>query len=242
MVQRKTNQPNDQPKSPHETAKSWGQHTRNAYEESWVFKVFVWVVLVSLAAALVYVAWLNIGPYVLLVKNMGGGENWLSNFPLIGWLVKVWSTTVSTIIGLLIWALVQSLQCLWILIGLDRQAMKGAVAQAQVARFNLPTGADSTAQRLERKSRRIPYFFIRWGALLSLGAYTFDLVVGVGLYPPARSLDRFLFALSSGMWSAINLSNLGKLLLMLFAFEFTLVLFIVVVQWVRTRNYAAKLA
>lgn len=216
-----------------------GRSTRHNYENDWWFRFFAWSLITGLFAALCYVAWVNIAPYVLLVKRTGVGDNWLEGLPLIGALVHVWANSVVTFIAVLIWVLVQSLQCLWLLIGLDKQALQGAVAKAHSQRFHIPNHADSTAREMERKARRIPYFFIRWGALLSLGAYAFDLIVGISLYPPAESFDEFIFALSVGQWSAIDFPNVWKLLMMLFAFEFVLVLFLVVLQWIRTRQDAA---
>jgi hypothetical protein len=107
-------------------------------------------------------------------------------------------------------------------------------------RFLLSGQADPAARSIARKARKIPYFFIRWGALLSLGAYAFDLVVGLSLYPPAASLNTFLFALSSGLWSGIDMGNLAKLLVMLFAFEVVLILLIIALQWVNARQAAVN--
>lgn len=221
-------------------AKDWGRQvgrsTRQTYDESWIFRVFSWLLLTALFAALCYVAWVNIAPYVLLVQRTSIGDNWLEQVPVIGAVVKLWGGAVMSITALLIWALVQSLQCLWLLISLDKKALQGAVSKANSDRFYVNAN-DPTSKDLARKARRIPYFFIRWGALLSLGAYAFDLIVGLSLYPPAKSFDKFWFALSVGQWGAIDFPNVWKLLMMLFAFEFVLVLFLVVFQWVRTREH-----
>ena len=219
-------------------ARQVAERGQDVYEEGdWFAKLFSWLVLSGLIAALAYISWLNIAPYVLLAKQLGGGsENWLTGLPLLGAIVAAWSGFVVTLVGVLVWALVQALQCLWLLISLDKRALQGAVNQAQAGRFNLAHGTDGATRSIARKARKIPYFFIRWGALLSLGAYAFDLVVGLSLYPPAQSFGKFMFALSSGMWSSIDLTNLTKLLIMLFAFEFVLVLFLVVLQWSRTRE------
>lgn len=214
----------------------WSRRSRETYEESWFVRLFSWLLVSALFAALCYVAWINIAPYVELMRRMSGPKNWIEYIPVLGWIVGAWGAAVSTIVGVLIWVLVQSLQCLWILIGLDKRALRGAITQSEAGRFYLPEHADARSRRLERKARRIPYFFIRWGGLLSLGAYVFDLIVGLSLYPPAKSLDKFWFALSVGQWSAIDQDNLIKLLMMLFAFEFVLLLFLVVVQWIRTRE------
>lgn len=208
------------------------------YEEHWLFRVFAWVLLTALFSALCYIAWINIAPYQMLVRTMDSGNQWLENMPLIGLIAKAWGAVVLSITGVLLWALVQSLQCLWILIGLDRKALNGAIYEARKTNHSGDDGrnSDRRVRNIQRKARAIPFFFIRWGALLSLGAYVFDLIIGLTLYPPASSFDRFTFALSTGMWKFIDFANLWKLLVMLFAFEFVLVLFIVVAQWIWSRN------
>gem|GEM_PF-978768 len=214
---------------------------REVYEESWLMRLASWVIVSGLIAAMGYVSWLNIAPYVALVTTLGvGTPNWLTALPLIGWLVTAWSAAIVTVVGVLVWALVQALQCLWLLISLDKQALQGAVQQSQSGRFLLSGQADPAARSIARKARKIPYFFIRWGALLSLGAYAFDLAVGLSLYPPAASLNSFLFALSSGLWSGIEMGNLVKLLVMLFAFEVVLILLIIALQWVNARQAAVN--
>ena len=210
----------------------WRDHVRHTadrgrevYEESWVMRLASWVMVSGLIAAMAYVSWLNIAPYVALVTTLGvGTPNWLTDLPLLGWIVTAWSAAIVTVVGVMVWALVQALQ--------------GAVQQSQSGRFLISGQADPAARSIARKARKIPYFFIRWGALLSLGAYAFDLVVALSLYPPAASLNSFLFALSSGMWSGIDMGNLAKLLVMLFAFEVVLILLIIALQWVRARQAA----
>lgn len=212
---------------------------QDLYEESWIMRLVSWVLVSGLIAALGYVSWLNIAPYVALVKMLGfGTPNWIEGLPLIGWMVQTWSGLIVTIVGVMVWSLVQALQCLWLLVSLDKKALHGAVHQAQVGRYQLSGQTDGIARAITRKANRIPYFFIRWAPVLSLGAYAFDLAVGLSLYPPAASLNAFLFALSSGMFSAIDLGNLIKLLVMLFAFELVLVLLIFAWQWTQSRQAA----
>jgi hypothetical protein len=217
-----------------------GSNVRAAYEDSWALRAASWVLLSGLIAALTYVSWLNIGPYVQLVKMLGDDSpNWLQDLPLIGAIVNAWSSLIMTIVGILVWAMIQTLQILWLLVSLDRRALTGAVSNAQTSRFQITGNADRPARQIAKKANKIPYFFIRWAGLFSLGAYAFDAAIGLSLYPPARSIGDFFFALSAGLWSRIDGKNLTKLILMLFAFEIALILFIVVWQWVKTRRSTA---
>lgn len=192
-----------------------------------------WLMLAGLTVALIRVAILNIAPYAHLLR-MAGAENtqdWVYWIPGVGWLLKQWGNLVNAIGAVLVWAAVQSFQCLWIVIKLDRQAYRGAIAQSKIGRYELRGEDDGRTRKIERSARRIPYAFIRWSALLALAAYTFDLVVGCLLYPPADSFQKFFFALSSGATNLIDTEASISLLLMLFSFEALLVPFVIVAQW-----------
>ena len=207
---------------------------------NWILEIASYLLFVGLLAALVYVAWINIAPYVQLVENLGIGatQNWLLKVPLIGGLVAGWSNFLQAAVGFLIWCVVQIFQCLGLLIRLDKDAMTGAIKQSHLVKRQLPdleSDDDATAD-IKASTRKIPYLFIRWSGYLALAAYTFDAIVGFSLYPPARSIGEFLTALSLGAWSQIDLDNLVKLLVMLFAFEALLALVIIAWQWLSART------
>ncbi len=148
-------------------------------------------------------------------------------------------------IGTFLWAVVQTLECLWIVILFDELALKGALKESK--KIESEVGAissykDYRDRSIAKRLKGIPYFFVRWAVLLALGAYTFDAIVGWSIYPPAASVDKFISAISIGRWSTINRPMLVKLLIMLFAFEVVLILILVVWQWIcsHRRGAAAK--
>ncbi|MEL7334251.1 MAG: hypothetical protein AAFN12_18540, partial [Cyanobacteria bacterium J06560_2] len=152
-----------------------------------------WLMLLGLIVALVKVASINIAPYYL-VMSYDDGSGWVSKLPLIGNAIRAWEGAVNSIGAILIWALIQSLQILWILIGLDRKAHANALKEATRFEFGSFSSTASTewdrdryTRRMARKSRRIPFFFVRWSLLLGLIAYIADLVIGLRIYPPADS-------------------------------------------------------
>ena len=201
-----------------------------------------WLMLLGLLVALVKVASINIAPYYLLM-SYDDGSGWVSQLPLIGNVLKAWDGAVNSIGAILIWALTQSLQILWILIGLDRKAHANALKESAKFEFGSFSNADSAewdsdryTRRMARKSRRIPFFFVRWSLLLGLSAYVADLVVGLRIYPPADSLRSIGRALSIGTTNGLNGDNLVQLAIMLFSFEAIAIPAIVVGQWVWTRN------
>jgi len=201
-----------------------------------------WLMLLGLIVALVKVASINIAPYYLLMRY-DDGSGWVSQLPLVGGLLNAWEGAVNSIGAILIWALIQSLQILWILIGLDRKAHANALKESTRFEFGSFSSTASTewdsdryTRRMARKSRRIPFFFVRWSLLLGLIAYIADLVIGLRIYPPADSLRAVGRALSIGTTNGINGDNLIQLAIMLFSFEAIALPAIVVGQWVWTRN------
>ena len=202
------------------------------FEGNWLFSAIIWLIMVGLVVALIKLASMNIVPYIWFIKNFGQETNkmWIEYLPVIGAIHSGWMAFIHGIAGFLLWALVQILQTLWILVGLDRRAHKNALCEARAARVD---GSNATAyeRRMSRKAQSIPFFFLKWAALLALGAYAFDGVLGVSVFPPADSLQTFLFALGSGMTSQIDGKNVLSLLTMMFSFELLLIPTVVIAQW-----------
>ena len=221
-----------------ETLREFGRGVR----DNPIFTFISWIMLLGLIVALFKVASINIAPYYLLM-SYDDGSGWVTQLPLIGGVLRAWEGTVNSIGAMLIWALTQSLQILWILIGLDRKAHANALRESAKFEFGSFSSAasaeldsDRYTRRMARKSRRIPFFFVRWSLLLGLCAYVADLIVGLRIYPPADSLRTIGRALSIGTTNGINGDNLIQLAIMLFSFEAITIPAIVVGQWVWTRN------
>lgn len=220
------------------TLKEFGREVR----DNPILTFISWLMLLGLIVALVKVASINIAPYYLLM-SYDDGSGWVAQLPLIGGVFRAWEGAVNSIGAVLIWALTQSLQILWILIGLDRKAHANALRESAKFEFgsfsstvSAQSDIDRYTRRMARKSRRIPFFFVRWSLLLGLSAYIADLVVGLRIYPPADSLRAIGRALSIGTTNGINSDNLIQLAIMLFSFEAIAIPAIVVGQWVWTRN------
>lgn len=198
-----------------------------------------WLLAIGLAVALVRVAMVNIQPYFALFKAGGDEAPWIANLPVLGGMIKAFNSTISAVGGILVWAVVQIFQVLWIVIWLDRQAKRGALRQAQKGGINAEGFRDARARRIAKSHNSIPFFFLRWSGLLALAAYAFDFAIGITQYPPAKNLQVFFFALASGITSQINGANVLKLLIMMFSFEALLLPFVIVVFWIRARQDGA---
>lgn len=178
----------------------------------------------------------NIEPYYSLFQGASNDAPWIKNLPVLGWLLTQWNTAISAIGAILVWAVVQIFQVLWILIALDRKAKRGALKDARRNGVDPNGFSDRRSRKVARGMNGIPFFFIRWSALLALAAYAFDFAIGIHKYPPARNLQVFFVALASGITSRIDWGNLWKLLIMMFSFELLLIPFVIVVFWIRARQ------
>lgn len=209
-----------------------------AYEDSRFIQAISWILFTALFAALITIAIVNIKPYTVVAASVTANSTWIYGIPLLGWIFKGMSIGVEHILAILIWVPVQILECLWLIIALDAKAQKAALRQAALLSRDI-AGAKNGGKESRAAVRRIskiPFFFIKWAAMLALGAYTFDLIVGLRAYPVWKDWDSFQMWMKSMDMMWINVQNLQDLVMMLFSFEAVLVLFLVVGQWVMMRS------
>jgi hypothetical protein len=212
-----------------------------AYEDSNLLQIVAWLLFIGLLVALITIAIINIKPYTIILSSVGSNAKWVFDLPLLGPLFKAVSGGFDLISAILIWAPVQILQCLWLVIAIDAKAQKSALRQSAALENSIPEEHKKgrVSRRHAKRVAGIPFFFIKWSAMLALAGYTFDLVVGLQTYPVWESWESF------GMWAKslspiwINANNLRDLLVMLFSFEAILIPFLVVAQWVRTHREEA---
>ena len=208
-------------------------------EDNWILKSAIWVLFLGLLTGLFTIALINIKPYAMLLASAGGQASWVFEIPILGSLLKRLSVGAATIGAVLIWAPVQILECLWLLIALDAKAQKAAIRESIALTSDLEAHRDSQSKDTRhavKRISRIPFFFTKWAALLALGAYTFDLVVGLQAYPIWKDWTSFGFWLKSMNPIWLNINNARDLTIMLFSFEIMLVLTIIVGQWLFYRN------
>ena len=208
-------------------------------EDNWIMQVLLWVLFIGLLTGLFTIALINIKPYAMLLSSAGVNTKWVFELPLIGPLFERLSVGAATIGAVLIWAPVQILECLWILISMDAKAQKNAIRSSIALTQDLESHQDSKSSETRRAVKRIskvPFFFMKWAALLSLAAYTFDLIVGLKAYPIWKSWNEFGFWLKSMNPVWIDGDNARDLIIMLFSFEAMLLLVIIVGQWLFYRK------
>ena len=238
---------NPQSTTPSDSQSSWKDtartHAHRAGREALdamdtpIFGVIAWVLAIGLGVALIRVAITNIEPYYSLFQGASDEAPWVKNLPVLGWVLVTWSNVIASVGAILVWGVVQIFQVLWILILLDRKAKRGALKDARKNGVNPNEFGDRRSRRIAKGMNGIPFFFIRWSALLALAAYAFDFAIGIHKYPPARNLRVFFVAVASGITSRIDWGNLTKLLTMMFSFELLLIPFVIVVFWIRARQF-----
>ena len=208
-------------------------------EDNWILKSAIWILFLGLLTGLFTIALINIKPYAMLLASAGGQASWVFEIPILGSLLERLSVGAATIGAVLIWAPVQILECLWLLIALGAKAQKAAIRESIALTSELENHRDSKSKETRaavKRISRIPFFFTKWAALLALGAYTFDLVVGLQAYPVWKDWTSFGFWLKSMNPIWLNINNARDLTIMLFSFEIMLVLTIIVGQWLFYRN------
>ena len=199
-----------------------------------MIKSVLWILFLGLLTGLITIAIINIKPYAILLASVGSQTAWVLGIPLLGPLLKNLSVGASTIGAILVWAPVQILECLWILIAFDAKAQKAAIRESIALNEELEPYQDdrnADTRRAVKRVRRIPFFFIKWSAALALAAYTFDLIVGLKTYPIWKDWQTFGFWLKSMNPIWLNLDNARDLGIMLFSFEAMLILVVIVGQW-----------
>lgn len=206
------------------------KQVQQVYEDNWIMKVLIWLLFIGLMTGLITVSIINLKPYTLLMAGVDSG--WVKELPLFANISK----GAAYIGAILIWLPVQILECLWLIIALDAQAQKNAIAFSQQLTEESGTPTNARARKASKQLSNIPFFFIRWASLLALAAYTFDLAIGLRAYPLWKSWSTFILWAKTLNPVWINTQNAMDLGIMLFSFEIILVLVIVVAQWLFTRK------
>ena len=223
-------------------AKDFTAQTARYLDDNVFIKVLAWLLFAGLMAGLVTVAIINLKPYTVLMAGAGNQVSWVFAIPWLGAVLERMSVGLSLIGAVLIWAPVQILQCLWMLILIDGAAQRNAIRQSIAIQDELkPHEANRNAEtrRAIKRASKVPFLFIKWAALLALGAYSFDMIVGLRVYPVWDSWSKFGLWLKTMNPIWLNTQNAIDLGVMLFSFEAVLILVIVVGQWVFHRSRVA---
>lgn len=215
------------------------QNIRDTIEDNWLLKVTAWVFFMGSAIGLITVSIINLKPYVQFLGGMP--TDWTFQIPVIGAFFKAIAGTVLYVGSLLIWAPVQFMSILWFLVRRNVAARKAAIRQSIQITTELETEANKSSRPGQfrgqiKSASKIPFQLLRWSVFFALGAYSFDMIVGLSVYPVWKDWQTFELWLKSfnPMW--INGANLRDLLVMLFSFEALFILTVISWDWLQIRK------
>lgn len=177
-------------------------------------------------AAALWFAYLNINPYAQAVRFILGtiADNSLVRgilaLPLLGSLFAFTGIFAHWIIGFVLWAVIQTIEVLPIILRHDRAFLRTVLSHHdQSHRVPLSSTDNPTLKALKLWYNRFPLLAIakarRWRKL----TYAIDFLICIIVYPPAASFSTFLFLIFTGQWSALDWANIALLVVTLLAIE-----------------------
>ncbi|WP_414579119.1 hypothetical protein [Anabaena sp. CCY 9402-a] len=177
-------------------------------------KTLFWLCII----AIVYACYTNILPYVAFVK-LRVGNNFLANLPFVGWFFNIFS--VSTIIGIVFWAILQIMQLLPISLKADRKLIRVMIREAENHPQLRGNREDSGALvGLKKVWNELPLKSIKWARRCAYVAYTIDFIACIHAFPPVNGgLDRFFYVISTRQFDKINLGNVISLIITVYLVE-----------------------
>ena len=172
------------------------------------------------------IAFANIKPYISICTWLGSGLSdpvyqALASFPLTGWIMNLGAGTLAFLCGLVLWALLQSLQMLPVIILDDPEAI--LVLMSWVAQFKAVAFKSGDSPLLLQLKQRFNNLPLEWVENLQTGraiAYVIDGLLVFGFYPPiVGGYERLGLFLSAPQWSDIDWLNVIAALATMFAIE-----------------------
>lgn len=172
-----------------------------------------------------YFAYLNIFPYKVAVEALTtGGISILSilqNIPVIGVIFGLLSLGFNWIVGILLWASLQTIQLFPIVLRRDKRFMRAIISSAEShSKYQIRDTDDPALKMLKRWYNKFPVLTISRARTAALFAYAIDFCICLLVYPPVEgNLNRFWFVLTTGQLTKISWSNIVMMLITIFCVE-----------------------
>lgn len=189
-----------------------------------IIKYLYWATVISG----IWFAYLNVGPYAKAVKftiATAGADSALLKLiyaiPIINGIAATIGTGLHWLVGLLIWAVVQTIEVFPIILRRDRAFMRVLINETQTSdKFVEKEGDDPALAALKRWYNNFPTLTITNARNLSLFVYAIDFLVCTIVYPPARGgFSQLMFIIATGQWNRLDWGNIALLVITLFAIE-----------------------
>lgn len=188
--------------------------------------VIVKLIQFLLFMAIGYLAFANMKPYISICTWLGSGLSdpvlqALSTFPLTGWIMSLGAGTLAFLCGIALWALLQGLQMLPVIILDDPEAI--LVLMSWVSQFRSVAFKSDDSPLLIQLKQRFNNLPLEWVENLQTGraiAYVIDGVLVFGFYPPiVGGYERLGVFLAAPAWQDIDWYNVVASLVTMFAIE-----------------------
>lgn len=188
-----------------------------------IVSILYWLIV----CAALWFAYLNINPYAQAVKYVMDGTldrgffQMLLQTPFVGAVLRFFAVGGHWIIGLILWAVIQTIECFPIVLKHDRAFMRTVIDENEDSRhYDISEQDDPAVQWLKRWYNRFPMLTITKARNLALFAYTADFLICMFVYPPADGgFSNFFFLVMTGQFSALNWGNVALMMITLYAFE-----------------------
>jgi hypothetical protein len=217
-------------------------------QKSLALKITLALLYIGAVSAIGYFGYMNTKPYVEFVRLFLAEDGLASpviqlfaKLPLIGGIIGFFSGTVTGLLGLLLWLMIQMIEILPLVLKRNRSLMRSYIQDAQSDCFEVYEHDDPFLAKLKEAYNMIPTKTVRQIRKLSLLVYALDFCICVWIYPPVSGgFDSFMLILGTGQLSQLNIFNCILLLSSLFAIEAILiVLFVVGDLWRRINQIKA---
>jgi hypothetical protein len=188
-----------------------------------IVQILYWLVV----AAAVWFAYLNVAPYAAAVKFVMSNTmdtalmQLLLRLPLIGAVVKFASLGAHWIIGLVVWAAIQTIEIFPIVLKHDRSFMRTVISdQENSQKFALKSEDDPAVRLLKQWYNRFPMLTVTKARNFALFVYAIDFCICLLVYPPSDGgFSDFFFLLMTGQFMAFDWVNIALLMVTLYAIE-----------------------
>ncbi|MBW4419829.1 MAG: hypothetical protein KME13_11440 [Myxacorys californica WJT36-NPBG1] len=190
-------------------------------------QIFLKGLYVLAICAGLYFAYLNINPYVQIVRgllaqtDLGGFGQFIARIPLVGAVAGALGESSTWIFGFVLWGLLQAIELFPLVVGKDKALMRTALEAHDTShKFRVNEKDDPVAASLKVAYNKLPLGILRNMGKFRIAAYIIDLIICFTVYPPCDGgFLKFLLYLSTGAFSRLNWSNIVLSVVTLFAVE-----------------------
>jgi hypothetical protein len=220
---------------------SFGTKPRQKLKSNTWLVVLYW----ALVASGIWFAYLNIQPYERAVAFLSGKTinaafiSLISVIPIINGLVAILAKSITWIVGAILWAVIQIIEVLPLVLYSHEKFMENMIASAdRRAKYLEKESDDPTLKMLKRTYNHLPTSVVSNLEILKIFTYTIDFLICITVYSPVASgkFSDFFFILATGQWNKLDYGNLALALVTLFAIEVIVSLII----WVGKLSYAIQ--